>query len=80
MATKKEEIKQGVPEVATDVEAAQDAAKEPKKSTRKKKEQEIPADFDLGISREGMSDEDYISALEYRLATKMAEKSGAKRS
>lgn len=73
MATKKEEIKQGVPEVATDVEAAQDAAKEPKKSARKKKEQEIPADFDLGISREGMSDEDYISALEYRLATKMAE-------
>lgn len=33
----------------------------------------VVADIDIGIVREGMSDEDYISALEYKLGTAMAE-------
>lgn len=69
MATKKEQLNQDATEVATDNESFADAGADKK---RKKKDQ-IPADFDLGIAREGMSDEDYISALEYKLATKMVE-------
>ena len=33
----------------------------------------LDMEFELGITREGMTDEDYISALEYKLGTKIAE-------
>ena len=36
-------------------------------------EEVVAADFDLGIDRDGMSDEDYIAALEYKLGTTMAD-------
>ena len=47
---------------------------ETKRNTQKSDQSAgLDMEFELGITREGMTDEDYISALEYKLGTKIAE-------